>query len=235
MGERTDPREHGLMLQGPLVCQVLAGRKTETRRPVTQARMRILDRSTGKPRPRPQWLSQCIGDGRIATWRDQPAVLLLDHIDLIAVPHVRAGDRLWVRETWGPCDEIVDGYTRDEPVCVRFAADQGAYRFEGAPHRQPVRLHTHRFPAGTDDGRWKPALLMPRWAARLVLTVEQVRVEHLSALTDEDATAEGIDGGRHGFMKVWDSMYRDTVYRSQVDPLVLVYRWVAQGAGVAHA
>lgn len=41
--------------------------------------------------------------------------------------------------------------------------------------------------------KWRPSIHMPRWASRLTLIVEAVRFQRLSAITDADALAEGIE------------------------------------------
>lgn len=87
------------------------------------------------------------------------------------------GDRLWVREAWAyhGGDEML--YQR-EPGAVGYRAD-----VETDP-----RLSFGNVPGG----RWRVSIHMPRWASRLTLTVTDVRVERLQAITPADAIAEGI-------------------------------------------
>ena len=77
-------------------------------------------------------------------------------------PSGKPGDHLWVRETWGWDDE--------DPSAVN-----------------PRYRATH-FSAD----RWVPSIHMPRWASRITLEVESVRVERLQEISEADARAEGI-------------------------------------------
>lgn len=83
------------------------------------------------------------------------------------------GDRLWVRET--------------------FSGDQHE---SGRPPREwdehgAVWHWADGNPAEGDWTRPKPGIHMPRWASRLTLTVTDVRVQRLQAITPADCIAEG--------------------------------------------
>ncbi len=85
----------------------------------------------------------------------------------VPCPYGVPGDRLWVRETW-----------HDSP--------------DGTIYRATKEQHGSCDFGG--DAPWKPSIFMPRSKSRLTLVVEAVRVERLSAITDEDAVAEGFVG-----------------------------------------
>jgi hypothetical protein len=87
-------------------------------------------------------------------------------------PYGKPGDRLWVRESFRLCAEA-DG--------IKPRATDAAYRvwYEAdAPHQPGF-------------GKRRPGMFMPRWACRLVLTLESVRVERLNDISRGDAMAEG--------------------------------------------
>lgn len=73
------------------------------------------------------------------------------------------GDRLWCREAFSYADHL--------PETVWYWADGNVAAF--------------------DCSRPKPSIHMPRWASRLTLIVEGVKVERLNEISEDDATAEG--------------------------------------------
>lgn len=85
-----------------------------------------------------------------------------------ACPYGQAGDRLWVRETWGTHDQGFD--TAEESTVVVYRADVDR----------------------PEPKRWRPSIHMPRVASRITLEVTGVRVERLHQLSEADALAEGI-------------------------------------------
>ncbi len=97
----------------------------------------------------------------------------------IRCPYGVPGDRLWVRETICTADASFGGDN------YYFAADRrgvGLARYAALVKRFPWKY-----------GRVIPSIFMPREASRLDLLNRQVRVERLSAISNEDAIAEGID------------------------------------------
>jgi hypothetical protein len=96
------------------------------------------------------------------------------------VAGARVGDRLWVREAWRSVIGYDDRAPRDipegTPVC---------YEADGSQ------------PPGWEWGRYRHGMFMPRWASRITLIVESVKVERLQDISEEDAIAEGVsDTGR---------------------------------------
>lgn len=143
-----------ILFSGPMVRAILEGRKTQTRR--------VCKLPEGSH-------DVCWWNGYDGT-RDHPGyanpgvrAVVPSGLRIISCPYGFVGDRLWVRETWGPCDGGIM-YRASEPG-----------------------------PAKPDDGRWHPSILMPRWASRLTLEIVSVRVERLQAISEEDARAEGIE------------------------------------------
>ena len=101
------------------------------------------------------------------------------------------GDRLYVRET-AAAVELDDGQDG-----IRFAADgvfQPIANSAAAAEAWGI-MHCYARPADDDlrpQGKQVPSIHMPRWASRLTLIVEAVRVEPLPSISREDAIAEGL-------------------------------------------
>lgn len=132
-----------IIFSAPMVLALLAGRKTMTRRLAWQ---------------KPQVAIQ-VGDGPIepilvaSTWQK-----------------VKVGDRLWVREAFGKCDQC---------DAINMLAD--------------INLPRNCRRCDSDVGKGKPSIHMPRHASRLTLTVVAVKIEKLQEISEEDAIAEGIE------------------------------------------
>lgn len=108
------------------------------------------------------------------------------------------GDRLWVRETFALCE--ADGpkwfyrADSDDDGTIPYLVS-GAGGFGGGVGSMKV-------------DRWKSSIFMPRWASRITLEIEAVRVERLIEISNDDAIAEGV-------------VYRDSCWFATDDPKAL--------------
>ncbi len=192
-------REHPLLMKGPLVRATLEGRKTQTRRPIKMPPHGVEPYAPG------------YADG--ALWN-------YSFTEVIArCPLGRAGDRLWVRETWAWPGE--EGFI--------YRADQWAEDMVSKWRADP------NYP----QVKWSPSIHMPRRACRLVLPLVSVRVQRVQDITEEDARAEGLwrtengwaDGAtgydvtsaRAAFRELWASIYGQKSW--DANPWVWVAEW----------
>ena len=121
------------------------------------------------------------------------------------------GTRLWVRETW----------SKDENGEYVYRANYGTTEDDSFP---PSMF------------KWKPSIHMPREAARIFLEVKNGRVERLQAITEEDATAEGmsktlVDGvtfisAKGKFHALWDTLYAKRGHPWEQNDWVWVYEFM---------
>ena len=160
-------KERPILFLAPMVRAILEGRKTVTRRPVKI-----------QPRSKADIGSYGLGQPFIRN----PDVTKPNP----ECPYGRAGDRLWVRETWY-CDhfEVMRGpYLKPDDLNFSEAIDDGTlvYAADGLT------------PYEADQPVWKPSIHMPRWASRILLEITDVRVERLQDISEEQALAEGIVG-----------------------------------------
>lgn len=130
-------------------------------------------------------------------------------------PLGQPNDRLWVRETWRP----VDAAPKD-PRQTFYQADVDVDVLE----------------ATRGSVKWRSPYMLPRRRARLVLIIEDIRVERLQAITIEDAKAEAPppsdrgDDYRGSFRKLWNQINGRRLFATwEQDPLVYAItftRWV---------
>lgn len=143
---------------------------------------------------------------------------------LAQCPHGRPGDRLWVRETWRFVGVDMNRLGRThsvEDAVVEYA--DGSRRTitvdwqlaEQWMQRQPKR---------------RPSIHMPRWASRLTLVIDQVRIERLQDILQSEAQAEGaqplIAGAyREGFIAIWNGINLRRGYSWESNPWVWVIKF----------
>ncbi|CUA90880.1 hypothetical protein Ga0061061_11629 [Chelatococcus sambhunathii] len=101
------------------------------------------------------------------------------------------GDRLWVKEAWRT------GRAYDDLSPSEMGGEE-PIQYEAGPTRLPLQ-----------DGRYRHARFMPRWASRITLLVTDVRVERLQDISEDDAEAEGWpapqDRAKTGIAEVRDA------------------------------
>lgn len=227
-------KERPILFSAPMVREILAGTKTQTRR-VWKL---------------PRGCSWYAGHGGEAAGMvqddDGPAWW---HVSEQRCPYGQPGDRLWVREAWADQHPLAiqdgrysqpgrAGIPGPPPVAFRTI-----YRADGEPlqvwsngnqshpyltRSGPASQIDSDFPAVASNYQrkgkaiyWNPSIHMPRWASRITLQVTNVRVERLQDISELDARAEGapellsVDGGylehpmgcyRDGFQHLWTSI-----------------------------
>lgn len=156
-------KERPILFSAPMVRALLAGTKTQTRRPFK------LPRGCS-------WYEALGGEAQGAIQDDDGPGW--SNVDEQSCPYGRPGDRLWVRETWNssglnwrkPIREMRKGLG---PIHYAADPDHGGWM----PYWGPM----------------KPSIHMPRWASRITLEVTEVRVERLGEISEADAMDEGVD------------------------------------------
>lgn len=220
-------KERPILFNGEMVRAILDGRKTQTRRVVKAPKSLIQDTIQQKP---PYWklpIAVCEKTGCFAD---------------VNSPYGKAGDQLWVRETFAIESNfnMTDVYLDpDNPLGPVRDVDDGAHGhyFECPRYRasEPDTILG-------DDGimRWKPSIFMPRWASRIQLKVTDVRVESVQDIVkncqdileegiiyDADAKIIGPCEGDAGdlieqFSDLWDSINKKRGYSWDSNPWVWV-------------
>jgi len=171
-----------ILFSAPMVRALLAGTKTQTRRVI-------------KPRPynnHGDFVEISIApsasyieghDGRMYFQFDHPRGGPLTAL----VSRINIGYRLWVKETWRPFSIDLAPWDID----VAYAADGGRRIIKDGEFGD----NDWTMPKAAEHGNVSP-LFMPRWASRITLTVTDVRVERLQAISEADAIAEGCFKGK---------------------------------------
>lgn len=163
-------------------------------------------------------------------------------------PRIKAGDRIYVRESFRVSPEACEGWPHKVEPCpgwIDYAA--GGSHYCHAPDYLSVLKAFGRVAIDWDNlpHRWHSARYMPRWCSRLFLTVTDVRVQQLQDITEADALAEGIveyeptdedpaeysfvEGGdiwssaRGAYAALWSTLHRDPETRWEDNPQVAAY------------
>ncbi len=173
-------KEHPIIFSTPMVKAILEGRKTQTRR-LTGKGMEIINANPNAWHLAPYHAQGMIWNGK-ALYQWDNDKLQDPHGEskmcTIGCPYGQAGDRLWVREAHRFITE--KGTPNDFGVvfkdgCINFFRDNAGVM------NYPV------------EDRWRPSIFMPRWASRILLEITEVRVQRVREISEQGATAEGIN------------------------------------------
>ncbi|HDY7233165.1 TPA: hypothetical protein RRE64_004522 [Klebsiella pneumoniae] len=187
--------ELGMIFNAEMVRALLDGRKTQTRRIMV-------------PQPADDIERGIFPNPEVIGWKSSRR-----HKHGSTTAHFchygKPGDRIWVRETWG----VVSHAFSDDGLMIDWVPDRPATAIHEMPFGNgyysgyAIYAADGDFTWGDDDGYedgrscWKPSIHMPRAASRILLEITDVRVERLNAISEEDATAEGVAQFRGGIWK----------------------------------
>ncbi|WP_419827638.1 hypothetical protein [Sphingomonas sp.] len=214
-----------------MVRALLAGRKTQTRRIVSK-RLPAGARYTGihyASDERDSWFfNSPSGPGKVPVRYEQ-------------------GDRLYVRESvrfWAEGDDceitFVDDRRRQTGPCTGDIPDASLAAY--------FRLIDRSYNDGERRSIGIPSIHMPRWASRLTLIVEEVRVEPLQEISVRDAIAEGLNYAPGGWWSgsdgqsapdpvaayalLWNSLHTENEQRWQDNPHVVALTFRVERANI---
>lgn len=203
------PNRYPILFSDPMISAILDGSKTQTRRVVT----RLLPPGATRWELFPEW-------GTVNWYPSSRSgkMFLMDEWNKpLKSPYGHKGDLLWVREAHALVAATAYQASREEdggqiPHRVSPDSDTWAVYRQGWTRVKPCP--------------WRPSIHMHKWASRITLLVEDMRVEPLQAITDIDIVAEG--GPCTGtcawewFIPLWDKINARRGYSFDSDPFVWV-------------
>jgi len=200
---------------GPMVQALLKGRKTQTRRVLTNvppAPPADCHQKHQQKHPVPYLDSYCSErrtpenprgmSDRWCWWQVDDRQCL----PTFRVPFV-PGDLLYVRECWRTL-------AKSDPVKPRDMRGWEILDYIADEQEDIANMF----------GRTRAAMHMPRWASRLTLKVTEVRVERVKDISEADAKAEGWGRWRRPvawFSTLWDSINAKRGYSWEENPWVI--------------
>jgi hypothetical protein len=211
-------KERPILFQGEMIRALLAGTKVQTRRAL---------------KPQPPVHTVAVGTWhdpgpRLAYWawtREGPpdresftagaAIEGIKNGDPLTCPYGDPGDQLWVRESLKP-------WTHD-PELFAYAADDARVQADG--YNYPVK-----------PGRpYVPSIHLARCWSRITLEVTAVRVERLWEISDADVRAEGCEGTKLSYAKLWERINGAGSWDANPWVWVIEFKRVTDGVGETSA
>lgn len=195
-------KERPILFNESMVKAILAGTKTQTRRPIK--RPPVADLIPGTVGLDSSRMSEWVGEmvtGQM--WRSRCEVADI-------------GDLLWVRETaFIAPPNFSDADERD------LLDDQGRRRTVGYVASMDAEARRCAYEYGVKK---TPSIHFPRWAARIFLRVTDIRLQRVQEISEQDALAEGITendvlreklpSARDVFSQMWKCLYEGSWERN---------------------
>lgn len=236
-------KERGMIFNWEMVRAILDGRKTQTRRPIKWKQTRFTEIGEREDGSRWPWSEDA--EHACDFWHP--------------CPFGAVGDRIWVRETWGVVSHELDEdgriqpWTPDRPATAIHEMPFGNGYYSGHAIYSADGDFTWGDDDGYEDGRscWKPSIHMPRAASRILLEITDVRVEQLNAISEKDASAEGVPPAgsllpdypgtfltpkgdyataKVAFQRLWDSIYGEESWKANPWVWVIEFKRIEGGA-----
>lgn len=180
-----------IIFSSAMVQAILEGRKTQTRRIISGKANQLSDAFLIKDN---KW------------WAERSAITQLGIRQgiryTIDPPYGEPGEYLWVRETWGVHTRSSGGPATPRPggwLGLGYRADNC-----GKGHILDVDMpHTYWVKPPEDDlwnyyrekqrwQKWISPIHQPRWASRITLFIDELKIERLQDISEEDARAESV-------------------------------------------
>ncbi|QHD48452.1 hypothetical protein [Vreelandella aquamarina] len=182
-------KEHGKLFNTAMVQAFLEGRKNQTRR-VVDAQNSLVD---GNGISKKRWeaaafdlANATIDNGPSPAGNPGPYLkaTCAEGTTHRIYSRVQPGDRIYVKEAHAFVPE--PAYRRSTGIIQTINPDDD---YEACVYRENFD-RARSFP-------WRPSIFMPRWAARLVFDVVNVRLERLQDISEQDARKEGVFKEKH--------------------------------------
>ena len=188
-----------ILFSAPMVRALIAGTKTQTRRLIKFDGVdKVIDFVPVATDP---------DNRRVFEMKDNAGQFVARPagkglVDYHFSPRIGIGDRLYVREAWRVSQQWDETAPRDLPArrMTVFCEAGGSIANQASGRWEP----DNDYPPSRPDwvGKHRQAMHMPKWASRITLIVEDVRIHRLNSFDHEDARAEGVTwNGGPGTMK----------------------------------
>lgn len=187
-------KERPILFNTEMVKAILEGRKTQTRRVLSNQPDKNCDEAF-------------LGlDGIWCFSKPTLSKRISYSGDDIKCPFGQVGDRLWVREAFMPDPSADSDHWNDEDsLHTYYSWDGCGSKVSELPKALKTNKHVfYKAEANHPElSLWTPNYRMPRWASRILLEITSIRAERLSNISRSDAVDEGIetfkiDCGRDG-------------------------------------